>query len=185
MLKGSVDITLFKGGGEPAPNELVIDNVSRNAPSLQNIHLAVSPRWKVAMQEQERIRIETETFAHAALRPLLEGGYDIIHCLEQEVCNRLYGFRHLFAHTPKFLFSNGGAIPAAKLSNCDFVQEHTEYNLQHSAREKLSAFPTVSISSVSTPRSAAIFAPATALPRMPSSSSASASSATGTSAWIT
>lgn len=141
MLKGSVDITLFKGGGEPAPNELVIDNVSRNAPSLQNIHLAVSPRWKVAMQEQERIRIETETFAHAALRPLLEGGYDIIHCLEQEVCNRLYGFRHLFAHTPKFLFSNGGAIPAAKLSNCDFVQEHTEYNLQHSAREKAFCIP--------------------------------------------
>ena len=141
LLHDSIDITLFKGGGSPTAKEVVIDNVPRNAACLSNIHLAVSPRWKVAMQEQERIRIETETFAHGALRPLLEGGYDVIHCLEQEVCERLYGFRHLFARTPKFLFSNGGAIPAAKLPSCDFVQEHTEYNLQHSARHKAFCIP--------------------------------------------
>lgn len=141
MLRDELDITLFKGGGAPAPKELVIDNVPRNADCLKDIHLAVSPKWRVAMQEQERIRIETETFAHAALRPLLEGGYDVIHCLEQEVINRLYGFRHLFARTPKFLFSNGGAIPAAKLPHCDFVQEHTQYNLAQSARDKAFCIP--------------------------------------------
>lgn len=141
MLKDSIDITLFKGGGEPAPKELVIQNVPRNSTGLQKIHLAVSPRWKVAMEEQERIRIETETFAHAVLLPLLEGEYDVIHCLEQEVCNRLYSFRHLFAKTPKFLFSNGGAIPATKLPNCDFVQEHTEYNLGNSAQDKAFCIP--------------------------------------------
>lgn len=141
LLRDSIDITLFKGGGSPAPNEIVVDNVPRNAACLRNLHLAVSPRWKVAMQEQERIRIETETFAHAALRPLLEGEYDVIHCLEQEVCERLYSFRHLFARTPKFLFSNGGAIPAAKLPRCDFVQEHTEYNLRHSAQHKAFCIP--------------------------------------------
>jgi glycosyltransferase involved in cell wall biosynthesis len=141
MLKGSLDITLFKGGGEAAPHELVIQNMPRNSVCLQQIHLAVSPKWKVTMEEQERIRIETETFAHAALLPLLEGEYDVIHCLEQEVCNRLYSFRHLFAKTPKFLFSNGGAIPAAKLPKCDFVQEHTEYNLGNSAQDKAFCIP--------------------------------------------
>lgn len=141
LLSDSIDITLFKGGGVAKQKELVIGNVPRNADCLRDIHLAVSPRWKVAMQEQERVRIETETFAHAALRPLLEGGFDIIHCLEQEVCNRLYGFRHLFSRTPRFLFSNGGAIPAARLPSCDFVQEHTDYNLQRSARSKAFCIP--------------------------------------------
>ncbi|PTD96772.1 glycosyltransferase family 4 protein [Pseudothauera lacus] len=141
LLSGSIDITLFKGGGEAAPQERVVANVPRNAGCLQDIHLPVSPRWQVAMQEQERIRVETETFAHAALLPLLEGDYDIIHCLEQEVCTRLYGFRHLFARPPRLLFSNGGAIPAARLPACDFVQEHTAYNLRSSAREKAFVIP--------------------------------------------
>jgi glycosyltransferase involved in cell wall biosynthesis len=141
LLADDIDITLFKGGGEPAARERVVANIPRNAPALRHIHLAASPRWLTAMREQERIRIETETFAHAALAPLLEGGFDIIHCLEQEVENRLYAFRHLFEKTPKFLFSNGGAIPAARLPACDFVQEHTAYNLARGDRRRAFMIP--------------------------------------------
>jgi glycosyltransferase involved in cell wall biosynthesis len=141
LLHDAVDITLFRGGGAPAPRERRVDNVPRNSPALRHIHLPVSPRWLTAMQEQERIRVETETFAHAALGPLLEGDFDIIHCLEQEVASRLYSFRHLFARTPKFLFSNGGAVPAARLPPCDFVQEHSDHNLQQSARKKAFMIP--------------------------------------------
>lgn len=141
MMAGTIDITLFKGGGESAQNEVVVENIPRNSPELSSIHITASPKWQKAMQEQERIRIETETFAHAALKPLLQGRYDVIHCLEQEVCNRLYSLRHLFPKTPKFLFSNGGAIPAKKLPACDFVQEHTEYNLKSSDRKKAFVIP--------------------------------------------
>jgi 1,2-diacylglycerol 3-alpha-glucosyltransferase len=136
MLKDDIDITLFKGGGAASDRERVIANIPRDAAELQAVTLPVSPRWMSAAVEQERLRIETETFAYAALHPLLQGQYDVIHCLEREVCERLYGLRHLFAKTPKILFSNGGAIPAAKLPSCDFVQEHTPHNLQRSAPDK-------------------------------------------------
>ncbi len=141
LIGGAVDITLFKGGGQPAKNELVIDNLPRNALCLRDVHVAVSPKWAEAAREQERIRIEGETFAYAALRPLIEGDFDVVHCLEQEVCNIVYDNRHLFTRPPKVVFSNGGAIPAHDLPRCDFVQEHTDHNLQHSARHKAFMIP--------------------------------------------
>jgi len=141
LLEGSIDIELFKGGGEEKPRERVVANVPRNSPALRHVRLPVSPAWLAAMQEDERVRVETETFAHAALAPLLEGGFDVVHCLEMEVADRLYGFRHLFANTPKFLFSNGGALPAQRLPACDFVQEHTEYNLARSDPRRAFVIP--------------------------------------------
>lgn len=141
LLKDSVDITLFKGGGDSASGELVIENVPRNASLLDHIHVAVSPKWQDAVIEQERLRVEAETFAYSALKPLLEGLFDVIHCLEQDVCNIVYDNRHLFENTPKILFSNGGAIPARDLPHCDYVQEHTDYNLSKSARHKAFMIP--------------------------------------------
>lgn len=141
LLYDSLDITLFKGGGDQAVRELVIDNVPRNSSYLDNIHVCVSEKWENSVREQERNRIETETFAYASIRPLLEGGFDVIHCLEQEVCNIIYDQRHLFKKVPKIVFSNGGAIPAKKLPRCDFVQEHTGFNLGHSAKDKAFMIP--------------------------------------------
>ncbi|MBK7673698.1 MAG: glycosyltransferase family 4 protein [Candidatus Accumulibacter sp.] len=141
LLSGSVDITLFKGGGESAPGERVVDNIPRNASCLNHIHVVASPKWAASAKAQERCRIEGETFAYAALEALLEGEFDVIHCLEREVCNIIYDNRHLFRATPKILFSNGGAIPARDLPRCDFVQEHTELNLSYSAKGKSFLIP--------------------------------------------
>lgn len=141
LLASTLDITLFKGGGEASTGERVIANVPRNSDCLDHIHVAVSPKWASAMQEQERLRIEHETFAYAALKPLLEGDFDIVHCLEQEVCNIVYDQRHLFRHPPKLVFSNGGAIAARDLPRCDFVQEHTEHNLAYSDKGKAFMIP--------------------------------------------
>lgn len=141
LLRSDLDITLFKGGGEPADGEVVIDNLPRLSPLLRDVHVPASPKWQEAAKEQERIRIEGETFAYAALRHLMAGGYDVIHCLEQEVCNVVFDNRHLFAKTPKIVFSNGGAIPAAALPRCDFVQEHTDYNARRSDRKRAFMIP--------------------------------------------
>ena len=141
LLKDDLDITLFKGGGEPLAREWVIEHVPRNAKCLDEMRLPVAPKWQAAAQEVERMRVEGETFAYAALKYLLEGDFDILHCLEQEVCNVLYAHRHLFRRTPKILWSNGGALPKAAQPHCDFVQEHTEYNLQRSNRDKAFMIP--------------------------------------------
>ena len=82
MLKGTVDITLLKGGGSDTEGERVVDNIPRNSTLLAHIKLPVSPKWISAAQEEERLRVETETFAYASLKPLLDGAYDVIHCLE-------------------------------------------------------------------------------------------------------
>jgi len=132
LLADSVDITLMKGGGHASHRERVLPHVPRDAAELDGAQLPVSPRWQAAALEEERIRIECETFAWAALGPLLEGDYDVVHCLDRDVCRVIHSHRHLFAKTPTLLFSNGGAIPRCDLPPCDFVQEHTALNLKHS-----------------------------------------------------
>lgn len=141
LLKDHLDITLFKGGGIETEREIVIPNLPRRSSCLDHIHVVASPKWADAMREQERSRIESVTFAYAALKPLLEGGFDIIHCLEREVCEVVYAHRHLFERIPRLLFSNGGAIPAPDLPPCDFVQEHSPHNLHQSARHKAFMIP--------------------------------------------
>jgi glycosyltransferase involved in cell wall biosynthesis len=141
LLRPHLDITLFKGGGEPAPGEMLIDNIPRLSPLLEGVHVSVSPRWAESVREQERQRIEAETFAYASLKPLMEAGFDVVHCLEQEVCNVIHDNRHLFRRPPKVLFANGGAIPAAFLPRCDAVQEHTAYNLARSDRRRAFLIP--------------------------------------------
>jgi 1,2-diacylglycerol 3-alpha-glucosyltransferase len=141
LLAGSVDITLFKSAGPASAKEVVVPSVPRTSPVLDQIKVNVAPQWVASVRDQERSRIEHETFAYGALVHLLSGDYDIIHCLEQEVANIVFDNRHLFLRTPKILFSNGGAIPARLLPRCDFVQEHTERNLAQSARHKAFMIP--------------------------------------------
>jgi len=141
LLRDSVAITLYKGGGEPAPNEIVVEHIPRFSPLLNGIHVQASAKWRDAAIEHERMRIEGLTFTYAALPQLIDGTYDVIHCLEREVCEVIYENRHLFPVTPKIVFSNGGAIPEFRLPPCDFVQEYTEYNRRRSARKKAFVIP--------------------------------------------
>ena len=141
LLSNSIEIVLLKGDGSEGEREWVIPCVKRSSPHLGKIHVAGSPKWALQMQEQERVRVEHETFAYGAIKHLLGYQPDVIHCLEQEVCNVLFDNRHLFERTPKLLFSNGGALAARDLPRCDFVQEHTERNLVYSARAKAFVIP--------------------------------------------
>jgi hypothetical protein len=141
LLKGELDITLFKGGGEPLERELVVPNVPRNSPALAGAHALASPKWVAAAQDQVRLRAEGESFTWGAMPSLLSGGFEIVHTLEREVCTTLWANRHLFERTPRILWSNGGAIPARKQPPCDFVQEHTAANLAQSQRGKAFMIP--------------------------------------------
>jgi len=141
LLKADLDITLFKGGGDPAGSEVVVPNLPRNSPALAGAHALASPKWMAAAQEQERLRAEGESFTWGAMPALLSGGFEIVHTLEREVCTTLWANRHLFARTPRILWSNGGAIPARQQPPCDFVQEHTAANLAQSQRGKAFMIP--------------------------------------------
>lgn len=141
LVSPDLDMTLLKGAGPESPREHVVPHIPRDSVLLDGMSLPVSPKWKAAAEEVERMRVEGETFAYAALHRLLDGQYDILHCLEQEVCQVLYGHRHLFARPPRILWSNGGAIPAAEIPPCDFVQEHTDGNLRQSIQGKAFMIP--------------------------------------------
>lgn len=141
LLRDDLDIALFKGAGAAQSKEIVVPHIPRSSTLLSGMHLAVSPKWLAGATEVECLRIEGESFAWGALPQLLAGNFDVIHCLEQEVCNTLYDVRHLFSKTPKFLWSNGGAIPAKRQPRCDFVQEHTDFNLARSNRDKAFVIP--------------------------------------------
>ncbi len=141
MLVDSLDMTLFKGGGQSTAREVVVPHIPRDAAALDGARLPVSPRWHAIALGEERIRIECESFAWAALGPLLEGDFDVIHCLDRDVARVIHANRHLFRKTPTLLFSNGGAMPAADLPPCDFVQEHTGLNLKHSLKGRSFLIP--------------------------------------------
>ncbi len=141
LLKDDVDITLFKGGGEPLPNEVVVNHIPRSSPLLDGIHIMSSPKWRNSILEQTRFSVEMSTFTWAVLEHLLVGGYDIVHCTENEVVETLYEHRALFPEVPRFVFSNGGALQRNKLPKCDFVQEHTQFNLEQGAHEKSFLIP--------------------------------------------
>lgn len=144
MLHGtSIDMTLFKGGGEIAPNEIIVPNIPRHSAALCGIHVAAADKWVESIRQTERERIEAVTFAYGAIPDLLHGDFDVIHCLEQEVCEIVYRERHLFRKLPRILFSNGGALPKHLLPRCDAVQEYTSYNYRFSARAKAFVIPHV------------------------------------------
>lgn len=168
-LRDDLDITLFKSAGEASDRERVIPCVPRDAPSLAGMQLAASPKWRDAAVEVERMRVEGETFAWAALGPLLEGRFDVLHCLEQEVCKVLWSQRHLFERTPRLLWSNGGALPAADIPPCDAVQEHTPSTTWPAApRTRPSASRTAWTCSASIPASRPRSASSTAFRKTPS-----------------
>jgi len=82
LLKGELDITLFKGGGEPLEREVVVPNLPRNSPALAGVHALASSKWMAAAQEQEQLRAEGESFTWGAMPALLSGGFEIVHSLE-------------------------------------------------------------------------------------------------------
>jgi 1,2-diacylglycerol 3-alpha-glucosyltransferase len=141
LLGDDVDLTVFKGGGTPTAREVVLPHVRRSSAGLATIRIPVSAKWLAAAAEDLRVTIENESFAWAALDNLLNGQFDIIHCLDRETANLVYSWRPLFAQTPRVLYSNGGAIPARHLPQCDFVQEHSAHNLQYSDRKKAFLIP--------------------------------------------
>lgn len=141
MLSTDGRVTLFKGSGPDSLLEKRVDCITRLAPELAQIQPMCSPKWDNAFREHERYRIESESFAYGALPLLLQTQPDIIHCLEKEACQIIYANRHLFGKTPAIVFSNGGALTAKQIPNCDLIQEHTPYNLSRSRRDKALYIP--------------------------------------------
>lgn len=141
LLKTDLEITLFKGGGERRDNEIVTDHIPRYSALLDNMHLNVSEKWKDATKEEKREDVECTTFAYSALKPLLAGEYDIIHCLDKTLTDIVWSHRCLFKKTPRILFSNGGALTRKRLPSCDFIQEYTAYNLNRGIRGKSFLIP--------------------------------------------
>lgn len=141
LLRQDCNVTLLKGSGNETPSEKPVACLTRLSPELGHIRPKCSAKWDDAFREHERYRIEAESFAYGALPHLLAQQPDVIHCLEKEACQIIDANRHLFGKTPAIVFSNGGALTARELPECDLIQEHTPYNLSRSRREKAVYIP--------------------------------------------
>ncbi len=142
LLKNDLDVTLLKGEGGEKKNEIVIFNIPRNSQILKSLknNLVCSDKWREAIDEERRTKLEMETFAYNSLPYLLKADYDIIQCPEAEVINILYQHREFFKKRPFFVYSNGGALPPNKYPLFDFVQHHSFYSYSIAGRFKKKSF---------------------------------------------
>ena len=102
LIRGDVDATLFKGGGEPAPGEQVVPHVKRTG---------IVARMAGDRMRYTRQRIEFATFAAALYPHLVRGKFDVVHAIDPALAPKLARMRRLMGRKYGFLFTDGGPAP--------------------------------------------------------------------------
>ena len=101
-IRNDVDATLFKGGGEPAPGELVVPHMKRTG---------MVARLARDRMRYTRSRIEFATFAVALWPHLLRGKFDVVHAIDPALAPKLSRMRALAGSRYRFVFTDGGPAP--------------------------------------------------------------------------
>jgi glycosyltransferase involved in cell wall biosynthesis len=97
QLRSHVDITLFKGGGKPAPREKVVAHLSRTG-----ILSRVFPdRFLYA-----RYLLEFGTFGAGLVPRLAAGNFDLVHFIDPPLARTLHTGRKLTGGRYRLVFSN-------------------------------------------------------------------------------
>jgi len=102
LVRSDVDITLFKGGGKPAPGEVVVRHMSRTG---------LVARLAGERAAYTRSRLEFATFAVALWPHLLRGKFDVVHFIDAPLARKLSRMRGLARSRYRLVYTDGG--PAA------------------------------------------------------------------------
>ncbi|MEO5693100.1 MAG: glycosyltransferase family 4 protein [Usitatibacter sp.] len=99
VLRADVDVTLFKGAGEPAPGECVVRHMKRTG---------TVARMAGDRMGYTRSRIEFATFAVALWPRLMGGRFDVVHVVDPPLAPKLARMRSLTRAKYGFVFTDGG-----------------------------------------------------------------------------
>lgn len=102
VLRADVDVTLFKGAGEPAPGECVVPHMRRTG---------IVARMAGNRLGYTRSRMEFATFALALWPQLVRGKFDVVHAVDPPLAPKLARLRRLSRSKCGFVFTDGGPAP--------------------------------------------------------------------------
>ena len=118
-LKTEIDVTLFKGGGEPGENKIVIPNIPRNSALLGGKNSSLD-YWT-------RCKIEQTTFSVFLLYHLIRGRFDTVHVMDPSVYAVLHRVKKTFKKIPAMIVTNGGPFSLNRVSKFEFIHQVTSY----------------------------------------------------------
>ena len=101
QLRPSVDVTLFKGGGDPGPNEIVVPHLRRTG---------VLERMFGRRLRYRRSQAEFASFAAALLPLLARERFDVIHYIDPPLAPWLYRLRRVMRQPARLLFTDAGPV---------------------------------------------------------------------------
>jgi glycosyltransferase involved in cell wall biosynthesis len=102
VLRDDVDVTLFKGAGQPGPGECVVPHMKRTG---------IVARMAGKRLGYARSRVEFATFALALWPHLLRGKFDVVHAVDPPLAPKLARLRRLSRSKYGFVFTDGGPVP--------------------------------------------------------------------------
>jgi 1,2-diacylglycerol 3-alpha-glucosyltransferase len=97
QLKARVDVTLYKGGGKPSAQEVVISHISRTGV----LSRLFPDRFLYA-----RYLLEFGTFGVGLIPHLAAGNFDLVHFIDPPLARTLHAGRRLTGRRYRLVFSN-------------------------------------------------------------------------------
>ena len=112
LIRTEVDATLFKGGGEPRPGEVVVKHVKRTG--------AIA-RMSRGRLRYARYRLEFASFAAALWPHLRRGRFDVVHVIDPPLARPLAAMRRTLRPPYRLVFTDGGPAPFDASPYADLV----------------------------------------------------------------
>ncbi|MCB0170538.1 MAG: glycosyltransferase family 4 protein [Anaerolineae bacterium] len=117
----SLDVTLFKGGGQSRGKEIKVWNLPRNTSIA---------KWLGKTTGRGAYYTEQVTFTLSLLPYIQQKKPDVIFFSDGTIGNNLWHWRRLTKQPYKLLFSNGGPL-SPPFSRWDHIQQVTPYQLDN------------------------------------------------------
>lgn len=123
-----VEVKLFKGGGQRAPDEFPLWNVPRNSLFWRGVTRWIDPYVGEQM-----------TFAVALARRLKKGSFDIVHISDGQLGSSLLRLFPGNSRKFKTVFSNGGPLVPSHYAKFDLIQQVSPTELERALAYGLSS----------------------------------------------
>lgn len=125
-MRGEFAMTLFKGGGAPVADEVVLPFLTRGGRAI---------RWLPIHRLMRRTPMHAEclTFALALLPHLVGGRYDIVHVIDPPLARLLFHMRRLLGLKFRLLYTEGTAMPPGDYPPCDRIHQISAATLADAA----------------------------------------------------